>query len=186
MCDLPFAEIARFGADGKQSAIVVMALVTFIDVRDLVSEVVRAVCIFPFDGNGIGDKLQSGFGLRIIPNVEKRSPTGLCVDQKAGFDEFFGIAGREGERFLQDGSDGQIEDGVFAILGRGSLGHPDEAVFAGVVGEEWSAQGVRNDAIVGLQAAACFGVKAPGGEFFRKGLGEEEMDAWIAGPAGKN
>lgn len=113
MSDLLFAEIAGFWADGQKRFVVVVTFLAFIDVGYLVGEVVRA----EFNRDGIGDELQCCFGLGVVPDVGKSSPTGLRVDEQTRLDEFLGIAGREGERFRENCADGKFESIVVAILG---------------------------------------------------------------------
>lgn len=93
--DLVLAEIAGFGADGQKISVVVVTFLTFVDVGDLVGEIVRA----EFNGDWLGDELKSRFGLRVVPDVGKRDPAGAGMDQETSFDQFLGGTRREGEGF---------------------------------------------------------------------------------------
>jgi len=167
-----FAEIPGLGADGEQGFVVVVAFLAFVDVGNLIGEIVRT----EFNGDGIGDELKSGFSLRVVPDVGKSGPSGICMNEQTSFDQSFRIAGREGKGLGENRANWEFKDSVIAILGRSALWHPDEAVFVGVVGEERSAQGIGKDAIVGFEAVASFCVEMPSGKFLGKGFGKKEVN----------
>src|SRR6266849_8283322 len=61
-------QIARLGADGLQELVVVMALAALIGVRNLIRKVVCPSSRVPVaDRNGIGNQLQRGLSLAVVP-----------------------------------------------------------------------------------------------------------------------
>src|SRR5947199_6895512 len=131
-------QFARFGADGKDYARVLMALLAFVGVGNEVSEgVLLSGMIGVADGDRIRREIESGFGLAFVPNVGQANPSVFAVNQQPRLDKFFfPIFCRKCEALGQNGAYRKIKYCFVAILGMSSWRHPHEAIFTGIIGKQ--------------------------------------------------